>query len=84
MAEPGPGARQLAELFHDRYERLAPEFGWVTRMETRTFDPNSTNGRLMIAVCDEILTWFDRNDVGLCARCAAEMRSTSTTGSRDG
>lgn len=59
---PGPGARQLAELFHDRYEKLAPEFGWMTRMETRTFDPNSTNGRLMIAVCDEILTSFDRQD----------------------
>jgi hypothetical protein len=56
---PAPGARQLAELFHDRYEQLAPKFGYVTRMETRAFDPNSTNGRLMIAVCDEILTWLD-------------------------
>lgn len=83
MAEPGPGARQLAELFHDRYEKLAPEFGWMTRMETRTFDPNSTNGRLMIAVCDEILNWFDRNDLGLCARCAAKLRGAGPE-SRDG
>ncbi len=59
MAEPGPGARQLAEMFHERYERLAPDFGYVTREETRAFDPTSKNGRLMIAVCDEILTWLD-------------------------
>lgn len=56
---PGPGARQLAEMFHDRYERLAPSFGYETRVETRAFDPTSKNGRLMIAVCDEILTWLD-------------------------
>lgn len=48
----------LARLFHDRYERLAPQFGYTTRPETRNFDPNSPNGRLMIEVCqpfDEIL-----------------------------
>jgi hypothetical protein len=58
----GPGARQLAEMFHERYERLAPHFGYETRKETRVFDPASNNGRLMIAVCDEILTWFDLLD----------------------
>ncbi len=46
---------ELAIKFHDTYERLAPEYGYVTREETRIFDPESQNGRLMVAVCKEIL-----------------------------
>ena len=45
----------LAQLFHETYERLAPCFGYQTRPETRQFDPDSPNGRLMIAVCEEVL-----------------------------
>jgi hypothetical protein len=45
----------LAKLFHETYERLAPSFGYTTRPETREFDPESPNGRLMVAVCGEIL-----------------------------
>ena len=44
----------IAEMFHDTYERLAPQFGYATRPDTRKFDPESPNGRLMIAVCKEI------------------------------
>lgn len=44
----------LAILFHDTYERLAPQFGYETRKETRAFDPTSPNGKLMIAVCGSI------------------------------
>jgi hypothetical protein len=46
---------ELAMLFHETYERLAPQFGYETRTETRVFDPNSNNGRLMTAVCEELL-----------------------------
>jgi hypothetical protein len=52
--EPVSG-ESLAVMFHDTYERLAPQFGYETRPETRQFDPNSPNGRLMIAVCTEII-----------------------------
>lgn len=45
----------LAVLFHETYERLAPNFGYETRPETRQFNPESPNGRLMVAVCTEIL-----------------------------
>jgi len=45
----------LAKLFHETYERLAPEFGRQTRSETREFNPESPNGRLMVAICGEIL-----------------------------
>ncbi len=48
-------ALDLAILFHDTYERLAPEFGYETRPETRTFSPSSKNGQLMRAVCEELL-----------------------------
>jgi hypothetical protein len=48
-------AQQLAERFHETYERLAPQFGYVTRPDTRAFDPSLPNGRLMVAVCAEIL-----------------------------
>lgn len=47
-------SERLARLFHEAYERLAPEFGYETREETRDFDPKSPNGQLMIAVCGEV------------------------------
>lgn len=47
-------SENLAERFHDTYERLAPKFGYTTRQDTRTFDPDSPNGRLMTAVCFEL------------------------------
>lgn len=47
-------AEQLARRFHEAYERLAPSMGYETRPATRTFDPSSTNGRLMIAVCRDV------------------------------
>lgn len=48
-------ALALAIRFHEAYERLAPRFGYETRPETRNFDPQSQNGRLMVAVCREII-----------------------------
>ena len=49
-------AETLAVIFHKTYERLAPQFGYETRPDTRAFDRESANGRLMIAVCGEILS----------------------------
>jgi len=45
----------LAVMFHNAYEELAPQFGYETRPETRAFDPESKNGRLMVATCARIL-----------------------------
>lgn len=39
----------MAEAFHETYERLAPDYGYQTRLNTRNFDPKSANGLLMIA-----------------------------------
>jgi len=47
-------SEELARKFHESYERNAPLFGYETREDTKDFDPESTNGKLMIAVCDEV------------------------------
>ena len=47
-------SEELARAFHEVYERLAPEYGYETRSDTKAFNPDSPNGRLMIAVCDEV------------------------------
>lgn len=53
--ETGQSGEALARRFHEIYERLAPTFGYQTRDDTKQFDPKSANGRLMVAVCKEIL-----------------------------
>lgn len=45
----------ITELFHNTYERLAPDFGYETREDTKKFDPDSKNGKLMIATVTEVL-----------------------------
>ncbi len=53
---PAPArAEELAVMFHDTYERLAPKYGYETRGDTKHFNPRSPNGRLMIAVCADLL-----------------------------
>jgi len=51
-------ASSLARRFHDTYERLAPQFGYETRPDTKVYDPETPNGRLMAAVCAEVMADF--------------------------
>ena len=44
----------LAVLFHTTYERLSSQHRYETRKDTRIFDPESSNGKLMIATCSAI------------------------------
>lgn len=62
---------EVAERFHEVYERLAPRFGYETREDTKVFDPESPNGKLMIAVCNQVL-----------ARQAAELREAKANNQR--
>lgn len=57
-------ALAVAMAFHEAYERLAPLNGYETRKETRHFDPNTANGRTMLAVCTELL-YEGKIDVGM-------------------
>jgi len=50
-----PEAYRLARRFHELYEQSAPLFGYETKDETKVFDPESPNGRLMAWVCYEIV-----------------------------
>lgn len=60
---------EIARQFHDTYERLAPSFGYETRSDTRSFDPDTPNGKLMTAVCQEIGTKIEKQafDAGFLA-----------------
>ncbi|WJJ54970.1 hypothetical protein [Xanthomonas phage RTH11] len=56
-------ALELAKIFHALYERYASSVGYATRVETRAFNPNTPNGRLMQKVCLDLITGgFRLND----------------------
>lgn len=50
-------AEDLARRFHETYERLAPEFGYETRKETKVpWEKVPRNNRQLItAVCAEVM-----------------------------
>ena len=72
-------AERLARLFHDTYERLAPKFGYETREETKQFDPESPNGKLMIAVCGEFLDWHNKQTEAVLDRLDRSLNWQHTT-----
>jgi hypothetical protein len=53
----GGAAAELAQQFHEAYERLAPSFGYTTREASAKpwADVPEPNRRLMTAVCGEVL-----------------------------
>jgi hypothetical protein len=55
-------AEDVARLFHEAYERLAPSFGYETRRESAVpwEDVPEANRRLMEAVAAEVLTAISR------------------------
>ena len=56
-----PSDEELAILFHNKYEELAPKFKYETKIETKKFNKDSNNGKLMIAVCKQILEILNQN-----------------------
>jgi hypothetical protein len=53
-------AKVLAKTFHEVYEKLAPVYKYETNKETKIFDENSPNGKLMIATCEGILNMLNQ------------------------
>lgn len=47
-------AVRMAKRFHELYEEYAPLYGYETRKETRDFNEDSPNGKLMISVCEQL------------------------------
>ncbi len=77
-------ARTAAIQFHETYERLAPQFGYETRPDTKAFDPDSPNGRLMIAVCGEVLNTHAVESVLECVVCGERSFVISPINDSDG
>ena len=83
-------AIKLAVMFHDIYERLAPDFGYETRKDTKNFNARTPNGKLMIAVCGEISDYFyklegEHEDGELAFGCFNETHGTCNHGgTKDG
>ena len=55
-------AEQLAQYFHESYERLAPEYGYTTRKDSAWYKVPETNRALMVAVASEVLTWMQEQN----------------------
>ena len=53
-----PTEEEMAIFFHEKYEELALSFDYTTRDDTRNFDKDSKNGKLMIEVCKEVKNWI--------------------------
>ena len=55
-------ADQLARLFHETYERLAPDFGYRTREASAKpwHEVPEQNRALMVATCAEVLVAMDQ------------------------
>ena len=47
---------EITNKFHDTYEKLASEYTYETREDTKVFDINSNNGKLMYATVNEIVS----------------------------
>lgn len=47
---------EITKKFHDTYEKLASEYAYETREDTKVFDINSNNGKLMYATVNEIVS----------------------------
>ncbi len=70
---------ELAKMFHEVYESLAPNFGYETREDTREFDSESKNGRLMVATCEEILERTETRALYTLAEILCVSRITAGT-----
>lgn len=47
--------KKITLEFHKVYEELAPQFGYETRKDTKDFDFNSDNGKLMYATVEKVV-----------------------------
>lgn len=46
---------EITKNFHDTYEKLASEYAYKTREDTKVFNINSNNGKLMYTTVNEIV-----------------------------
>lgn len=51
--------------FHNTYEQLSKEFNYITRRETRQFNINSSNGKLMYATVEKVVGSLIQENINL-------------------
>lgn len=58
-------AERLARIFHERYEALAPFYGYQTRPESAVDWERvpEANRRLMVHVCRQVLTRIEEGEL---------------------
>ena len=76
-------SEQIARQFHEVYERLAPLIGYETRTDTKVFDPQSQNGRLMIAVCAEVVGELERERDEAREECLEQCKLLAMSADRE-
>lgn len=70
---PDKRMEKAARKLHDTYEKIAPDYGYTTRRESRVFDPESPNGRLMLAVCAKVVPAIEARARREALKAAAEQ-----------
>lgn len=73
----------MAKRFHDIYEELAPEYGYATREDTKEFDPESPNGKLMTRVCGIVTKEFQERIEGLENELLEQSRLLAMSAERE-
>lgn len=73
-----PTAEQLAQFFHDTYERLAPSFGYRTREASAKpwSEVPELNRLLMIAVAGQVLDWMPKQPTRRNEQCHKQPSSS--------
>lgn len=71
-------AIDVARKFHDTYEALAPKFGYTTRTDTKRFDHDSPNGKLMIETVKVVLLSHSMLDLQTMLAFEAGQAETAT------
>lgn len=75
---------EITKKFHDTYEKLSKEYDYETRKETKVFDINSNNGKLMYATVNEIVSPILKENKQLkdnwnkLKECLKDVMSSST------
>lgn len=47
--------KKYTKMFHNTYEMLSPKFNYETRKDTKKFDFDTPNGKLMYATVEKII-----------------------------
>ena len=47
--------KKYTQMFHNTYEMLSPKFNYETRKDTKKFDFDTPNGKLMYATVEKII-----------------------------